>query len=88
MVGGWAREHTTWTAALLGLRRAVEAAGILVVINGVVGNNTDESSIRLSFEGLCELARLFKVSPMVTARRSLDLGLIDWNRFDFLSARL
>ena len=171
LVGGWAREHATWTAALLGLRRAAEAAGILVVINGVVGNNNRRKLDAVEFRGfvLCdryaplifvngsdfkaaqmftlahelahlwlgrdgvfnlpdllpgdseierfcnrvaaevlipegelrecwvevvrksepfhELARLFKVSPMVTARRSLDLGLIDRNGFiSFLHA--
>src|SRR5205809_5472289 len=35
----WAGEHATWTEALRALRGAIEEAGILVVINGVVGNN-------------------------------------------------
>ena len=39
MTDGWAREQATWTAALLALRRAAEAAGIIVVINSVVGNS-------------------------------------------------
>ena len=36
---GWANEESTWTDALLHLRQKIEAAGILIVINGVVGNN-------------------------------------------------
>lgn len=40
MEEGWAEAHATWSAALLGLRRAVEDAGVLVVISGVYGNNT------------------------------------------------
>jgi len=40
VLDGWADEHTTWESALIGLRRAAESAGIVVVINGVVGNNT------------------------------------------------
>jgi Zn-dependent peptidase ImmA (M78 family) len=37
---GWAAEQSTWTGALHSLRTAAEEAGILVVINGIVGNNT------------------------------------------------
>ena len=36
----WAQTLTTWTAALQTLRDALDAAGVLVVTNGVVGNNT------------------------------------------------
>ncbi|HEU4711697.1 MAG TPA: ImmA/IrrE family metallo-endopeptidase [Pyrinomonadaceae bacterium] len=36
---GWANEESTWTDALMRLRQKIEAAGILIVINGVVGNN-------------------------------------------------
>lgn len=36
----WARGHPTWGEALRALRLGAEAAGILVVINGVVGNST------------------------------------------------
>lgn len=39
---GWADEHATWESALVGLRRSAESAGIVVVINGVVGNNTHQ----------------------------------------------
>jgi Zn-dependent peptidase ImmA (M78 family) len=37
---GWGAELPTWTHALRALREAAEEAGILVVVNGVVGNNT------------------------------------------------
>jgi Zn-dependent peptidase ImmA (M78 family) len=37
--GGWAGEESTWTDALMHLRQKIEATGILIVINGVVGNN-------------------------------------------------
>jgi len=37
---GWASLISTWTEALSVLREAAEAAGIMVIINGVVGNNT------------------------------------------------
>src|SRR5690625_3193842 len=36
----WARAHRTWIEALRDLRRRIEAIGVMVVINGVVGNNT------------------------------------------------
>lgn len=39
VAGGWANEENTWTDALMHLRRKIETAGILIVINGVVGNN-------------------------------------------------
>ena len=42
MQDGWAELHSTWTNALLGLRRAVEDTGVLVVVNGVFGNNTHQ----------------------------------------------
>jgi len=38
---GWASQHKTWTDALRDLREAMEeTAGILVVVNGIVSNNT------------------------------------------------
>ena len=40
LVDGWATRVPTWTAAVGELRRAVEALGVMAVINGIVGNNT------------------------------------------------
>lgn len=37
---GWAATQPSWTHTLRFLRRRAESAGILIVINGVVGNNT------------------------------------------------
>ncbi|MBN2317116.1 MAG: ImmA/IrrE family metallo-endopeptidase [Sedimentisphaerales bacterium] len=37
---GWAAEEQTWTDALHTMRQAIEDAGILVVVNGIIGNNT------------------------------------------------
>lgn len=37
---GWAARQSTWTAALRELRERMEGAGILVVVSGIVGNNT------------------------------------------------
>jgi Zn-dependent peptidase ImmA (M78 family) len=40
LVGGWADLHSTWSDALRALRDRAELAGVVVVINGIVGNNT------------------------------------------------
>ena len=37
---GWASDNSTWGAALRFLRNRIEEAGVLVFINGIVGNNT------------------------------------------------
>jgi len=37
---GWASRQGTWTDALNLLRETMESKGILVVVNGIVGNNT------------------------------------------------
>ena len=36
----WAKKENTWSDALRLLRQRIEAAGIMIVVNGVVGNNT------------------------------------------------
>ena len=38
--GGWTAVEGSWTSALRTLRDHIESAGVLVVFNGVVGNNT------------------------------------------------
>ncbi|WP_020650051.1 ImmA/IrrE family metallo-endopeptidase [Solimonas variicoloris] len=52
----WARGQSTWENALVELRHRVEAAGILIVINGVVGNNTHRPLETEEFRGfaLCD----------------------------------
>jgi len=37
---GWASRESTWADALKVLRESIEKAGILVFVNGIVGNNT------------------------------------------------
>ena len=56
MTDGWTREHATWTAALLALRRATEAIGIIVAINSVVGNSNRRKLDPDEFRGfvLCD----------------------------------
>jgi Zn-dependent peptidase ImmA (M78 family) len=39
-VAGWADLHGTWTDALAWLRNRAEMTGVVVVTNGIVGNNT------------------------------------------------
>ena len=62
LVDGWAQEHATWEAALIGLRRAIEAAGVLVMVNGVVGNNNRRKLDPGEFRGfvLCD-----RLAPLI-----------------------
>jgi Zn-dependent peptidase ImmA (M78 family) len=48
---GWAARQTTWTDALRVLRDAMEGAGILVIVNGIVGNNTHRKLDPNEFRG-------------------------------------
>jgi Zn-dependent peptidase ImmA (M78 family) len=47
----WASRQLTWSDALRALRGAIEASGILVVVNGVVGNNTHRKLDPSEFRG-------------------------------------
>lgn len=47
----WANAHPSWADALRDLRRRIEAAGVTVVINGVVGNNTHRKLDVSEFRG-------------------------------------
>lgn len=51
MDDGWASQIATWSDALSVLREAAEAIGILVVINGVVGNATRRKLDPSEFRG-------------------------------------
>jgi len=48
---GWADSRGTWTEALRFLSDAMEKAGILVVVNGIVGNNTHRKLKPSEFRG-------------------------------------
>lgn len=48
---GWAAEQPTWTAALRELQKKIDEAGILVVVNGIVGNNTRRKLDPSEFRG-------------------------------------
>ena len=47
----WAAQEPTWEHALRHLRNIVEEAGILIMFNGVVGNNTYRKLDREEFQG-------------------------------------
>ncbi|TKS60770.1 MAG: DNA-binding protein [Nitrospira sp.] len=47
----WAAQQSTWTEALRVLRNAMEESGILVVANGIVGNNTHRKLDPNEFRG-------------------------------------
>ena len=48
---GWAAQQPSWTEALHVLREAMENAGIIVVVNGIVGNNTHRKLDTEEFRG-------------------------------------
>lgn len=48
---GWASEVSTWSGAISFLRRTIEDAGVIAVINGVVGNNTHRALDPSEFQG-------------------------------------
>ena len=48
---GWAAREQSWADALRRLRNRVEEAGVLVVFNGVVGNNTHRKLDPSEFQG-------------------------------------
>ena len=59
---GWAASVPNWSDALRHLRAKVEDAGILVVFNGVVGNNTHRKLDREEFQGF---ALVDEYAPLV-----------------------
>ena len=48
---GWASQESTWSEALRALQSSMDAAGINVVVNGVVGNNTHRKLNPYEFRG-------------------------------------
>jgi Zn-dependent peptidase ImmA (M78 family) len=58
----WARSEPTWTDALRCLRDHIEQAGVLVVFNGVVDNNTHRKLDRNEF---CGFALVDPYAPLV-----------------------
>lgn len=58
----WADDQRTWTDALRHLRDCIEAAGVLVVFNGVVGNNTHRKLSTDEFRGF---ALMDEYAPLI-----------------------
>ncbi len=50
-VDDWAKKVKDWTGAVGELRRAIEALGVMAVINGIVGNNTHRKLDVKEFRG-------------------------------------
>jgi Zn-dependent peptidase ImmA (M78 family) len=59
---GWAAQQPSWTEASRVLREAMENAGILVVVNSVVGNNTHRKLDTDEFRGF---VMMDDVAPLV-----------------------
>lgn len=62
LVQGWARVKAGWSDALAALRDLIESAGVLVVFNGVVGNNTSRKLNAEEFQGF---ALVDEFAPLV-----------------------
>ncbi|MEW6658058.1 MAG: ImmA/IrrE family metallo-endopeptidase [Thermodesulfobacteriota bacterium] len=59
---GWAAQQRTWEEALRVLRATMEDAGIIVIVNGVVGNNTHRKLNPGEFRGF---VLVDKYAPLV-----------------------
>ncbi len=59
---GWAERESNWQEALRRLRRAIEGAGILVAVNGIVGNNTKRKLDPQEFRGFVMADR---IAPLI-----------------------
>ncbi len=51
LTADWAERESNWQGALRRLRQAIESAGILVAVNGIVGNNTKRRLDPQEFRG-------------------------------------
>ena len=71
---GWAEDISTWMAALRFLRSKLDAAGVLVVFNGVVGNSTRRKLDPDEFQGF---ALVDDYAPLIFV-----------NNADFISAKM
>ena len=65
--GGWAAAAGSWTNALRTLRDHIESAGVLVVFNGVVGNNTHRKLDVEEFQGF---ALVDEYAPLIFVNNS------------------
>ena len=74
LAAGWAGEISSWTDALRLLRERLDEAGVLVVFNGVVGNNTRRALDPNEFQGF---ALVDEYAPLVFV-----------NAADFIAAQM
>jgi Zn-dependent peptidase ImmA (M78 family) len=51
LVEGWAADQASWSAALRLLQKTIEKAGVIVVVTGIVGNNTHRKLDVSEFRG-------------------------------------
>ena len=65
--GGWAAAEGSWTNALGTLRNHIEAAGILVFSNGIVGNDTSRKLDPDEFQGF---ALVDEYAPLIFVNNS------------------
>ena len=65
--GGWAAVEGSWINALRTLRDHIESAGVLVVFNGVVGNNTHRKLDVEEFQGF---ALVDEYAPLIFVNNS------------------
>ena len=70
----WASSNSTWDAALRFLRNRIEEAGVLIFINGIVGNNTHRGLDPDEFRGF---ALIDEYAPLIFI-----------NNADFTSAQM
>ena len=64
---GWASRNPTWDSALRFLRNRIEEAGVLIFINGVVGNNTHRKLEPDEFRGF---ALIDEYAPLIFINNS------------------
>ena len=65
--GGWAAVEGSWINALRTLRDRIESAGVLVVFNGIVGNNTRRKLDVEEFQGF---ALVDEYAPLIFVNNS------------------
>lgn len=58
----WARQVPNWTAAVGELRKAIEKLGVMAVVNGIVGNNTQR---RLDLDEFRGFALIDPYAPLI-----------------------